>query len=173
MSVVVVTSKKHFDELIKTKPKVAVDFKATWCGPCKVIGPKFAKLAETHKDVTFLQVDVDDVSEVAQIQRITAMPTFKFFSNGKPFEKRPELIGANLPELIKSLTALSEEKLAKEDEPATAPKLAEKEATPVEAPKKDAAAPAADVKKTEDVAAPVVDKAPAVADKPPAAAPAA
>ncbi|KAJ2832396.1 glycerol ether metabolic process [Coemansia furcata] len=175
MSVVVVTNKKHFEELIKTKPKVAVDFKATWCGPCKVIGPKFAKLAETHKDVTFLQVDVDDVSEVAQIQRITAMPTFKFFANGKPFEKRPELVGANLSELIKSLTALSEEKLAKE-EPATAPKPAEKETTPVEAPKKDAAAPvvaAVNVKKTEAVAAPVVDKAPVVADKPPAAAPAA
>ncbi|KAG7270329.1 hypothetical protein CRUP_007030 [Coryphaenoides rupestris] len=41
---------------------VVVDFTASWCGPCKVIGPKFdvmASLPENSK-VVFLKVDVDD-----------------------------------------------------------------------------------------------------------------
>lgn len=37
----------EFDELIGTAKKVIVDFTATWCGPCKMIGPIFVKLAET------------------------------------------------------------------------------------------------------------------------------
>ncbi|KAJ2323077.1 hypothetical protein GGH92_010988, partial [Coemansia sp. RSA 2673] len=138
----------------------------------------------THTDVTFLQLDVDDVSEVAQIQRITAMPTFKFFVNGKPFEKQPELVGANLPVLTKALASLSAEKITKEGESDTTPKPAAKDAAaPVEAPKKEAEAPKKDVaapapvpaaaKQTEDVPAPVADKAPVVTDDAPSAAPAA
>ncbi|KAJ2487931.1 glycerol ether metabolic process [Coemansia sp. RSA 2050] len=177
----VITSKKEFDELLKTKAKVAVDFTATWCGPCKAIGPKFEELSKVHTDVTFVKVDVDQVSEVAIAQKITAMPTFQFFVNGKPFEKMPILIGANLVELKKALAALADEKLTKEGGAAPAEKPKEGEAAAAEKPKEGeaaaaapaAAAPAAPAKKAEDVAVPEVGKAPAVTDKAPSAAPAA
>ncbi|KAJ1818958.1 glycerol ether metabolic process [Coemansia sp. RSA 2671] len=181
MKAAYIQNQKEFDELLKTKAKVAVDFTATWCGPCKVIGPKFDALVTEHPDVTFVKVDVDEVSAVATTQKITAMPTFKFFVNGKPFAETPELIGANLKALKDIVASLDKVKLVKEGEAAPAEKPKEDKAAPVEKPKEEVAAPAAapapaaaaPAKKAEDVAVPEVDKAPVVTDKAPSAAPAA
>ncbi|ORX71258.1 thioredoxin domain-containing protein, partial [Linderina pennispora] len=82
-----------------------VDFTATWCGPCRMIGPIFHKLAETTEGVAFASVDVDKNKEVAEKYRIRAMPTFVFIRDG---EKVDELAGANkggLENKIQSLAA--------------------------------------------------------------------
>ncbi|KAJ2884182.1 glycerol ether metabolic process [Coemansia aciculifera] len=136
MSVITVTNKDHFAKLLKENPKVAVDFTATWCGPCKVIGPKFAKLAAEYPDVTFLKVDVDEVSEVAQDQKITAMPTFQFFVEGKQSDSHKAVIGANVATLTAALDGLKKVDVAK-----SAAKVAPAAATPAKKPE-DAAAPA-------------------------------
>lgn len=47
-------------ELSKTK-LVIIDFTASWCGPCKYIGPIFEKLAEENPEAEFVKVDVDEV----------------------------------------------------------------------------------------------------------------
>eukprot|EP01068_Selenidium_serpulae_P016305 Selendium_serpulae@DN6285_c1_g1_i10.p1 len=62
---------------------VVVDFTATWCPPCKRIGPVFAALESEHPDVLFLKVDVDEGEEIAQSQQVSSMPTFKYFKEGK------------------------------------------------------------------------------------------
>ncbi|KAJ2784758.1 glycerol ether metabolic process [Coemansia interrupta] len=98
-----VTSVKQFDQLLEKYPKVAIDFKAVWCGPCKLISPAFEGHAKAQKealkadstkadDIVFITIDVDDVPEIAEKYGITAMPTFKFLVNGKEVD---ELIGAN------------------------------------------------------------------------------
>jgi len=71
---------------------VVVDFFATWCGPCKRIAPTLEKLSQELTDVVFLKVDVDEVSDVASEQNVSAMPTFLFFKKG---EKVAEVVGAN------------------------------------------------------------------------------
>lgn len=118
MSVIEVKSLEHFNKLISENPKVAVDFKAVWCGPCKVISPVFKKLAEEHKDsVVFLEVDVDTVGPVAQEYKIMAMPTFKFFLNGKEQEDKA-IQGANkvvLTETVKKLADEGKEEKAEEE----------------------------------------------------------
>ncbi|EDQ84562.1 uncharacterized protein MONBRDRAFT_34641 [Monosiga brevicollis MX1] len=75
---------------------VAIDFTATWCGPCRMIGPKFEAFAEEFTNVKCFKVDVDQASDVATELGISAMPTFHFFKDG---EKVDELIGADVNKL--------------------------------------------------------------------------
>ncbi|XP_033208430.1 thioredoxin-2-like [Belonocnema kinseyi] len=60
---------------------VVIDFFATWCGPCKIIGPKLQELSEEFPDVVFLKVDVDENEDIATEYEISSMPTFVFIKN--------------------------------------------------------------------------------------------
>ncbi|KAJ1963372.1 hypothetical protein GGI12_002091 [Dipsacomyces acuminosporus] len=103
--IIEITSEQQFDELIAKNAKVVVDFKATWCGPCKLIAPVFKALSEQFTDIVFASVDVDDVSSVAQKCSIRAMPTFILFKDGTKFK---DLTGANkvgLESLVKDLAS--------------------------------------------------------------------
>ncbi|XP_073520823.1 thioredoxin-like [Phyllobates terribilis] len=71
---------------------VVVDFTATWCGPCKMIGPFFDTLSTKYPEVVFLKVDVDDAADVAEHCGIKCMPTFHFYKNGNLVH---EFSGAN------------------------------------------------------------------------------
>ncbi|CAJ1946378.1 unnamed protein product [Cylindrotheca closterium] len=78
-------------EISKSKA-VIVDFTATWCPPCKMIAPIFAKMAEENPEVEFVKVDVDEANDVAGMCGISAMPTFQVYKGGAKVE---ELRGAD------------------------------------------------------------------------------
>ena len=61
---------------------VVVDFHAKWCGPCRQIAPTILKMAQT-RDIIVLKVDVDDAPLLSERQNVIAMPTFKFFKQGR------------------------------------------------------------------------------------------
>lgn len=91
---------KDFDEKVKNAAKstlVVVDFWATWCGPCKKIGPKFRELSAKHEDVLFFKVDVDEHTDLCEDLGINLMPTFKFFKGGECVDT---LEGSSEPRLI-------------------------------------------------------------------------
>ena len=67
---------------IPTQGIVLIDFFATWCGPCKVIAPKFEEMSKMYPSVTFLKVDVDESAELTELYNVRAMPTFVFLKNG-------------------------------------------------------------------------------------------
>ncbi|KAH8992915.1 putative thioredoxin [Lactarius akahatsu] len=98
MSVKAIASYAEFQEIINSGKVVAIDFWATWCGPCRAISPVFEKLAEKpeHGGVGFYKVDVDSQPDIAQEVGIRAMPTFVIFKDGN---KVNELVGASPPQL--------------------------------------------------------------------------
>lgn len=101
-----IADKAEWDEALKNK-KIAVDFTASWCGPCKRIGPIFVEFAKDFPDILFFKVDVDDNAEVAELVGIEAMPTFKFYLDGKLVESL-NITGANQETLKNNLKALAD-----------------------------------------------------------------
>ena len=83
--------KCHADATAEGKA-VLVDFTATWCGPCKQIGPVFNTLAAMNPGAVFVKVDVDKNTQVAEMCGIKSMPTFQVFKGGA---KVDEMSGAN------------------------------------------------------------------------------
>lgn len=82
----------EFEAILKANSTVIVDFTATWCGPCKRIGPVFEALASSYPSVTFIKVDVDDNSDTSEKCGVSCMPTFQLYKNG---EKKETLEGAD------------------------------------------------------------------------------
>ncbi|KAJ3054618.1 Cytoplasmic thioredoxin isoenzyme 2 [Rhizophlyctis rosea] len=92
-----ITAFSEFKELTESADKVVVDFHATWCGPCKIIAPKFEGFAETYgSQATFIKVDVDEVAEAAETAGVRAMPTFQIYKGGKVVG---EVVGADAKKL--------------------------------------------------------------------------
>lgn len=76
------------EELNKAGDKLVVlDFFATWCDPCKRIGPIMETVAQQFKNVIFLKIDVDENIESSLKYEITSMPTFIFFKKKQMLER--------------------------------------------------------------------------------------
>jgi thiol-disulfide isomerase/thioredoxin len=60
MRVVDLDSEALFDNTIKSAGDslVVIDYSTTWCGPCKVIAPKFDELSDKYPDAVFCKVSV-------------------------------------------------------------------------------------------------------------------
>ncbi|ORX53154.1 thioredoxin TrxA [Hesseltinella vesiculosa] len=93
---------EEFNALIASDKLVVVDFYATWCGPCKMIAPKFENLVDEYTNVVFAKVDVDEASDIAAEVGVRAMPTFLFFRNGN---KVDEVVGANFANIVTAIKA--------------------------------------------------------------------
>lgn len=57
-----------------------MDFTATWCGPCRMIGPYFEELSNGYDSVIFLKVDVDEVEVSCEVT--LQAPTLKAVLSG-------------------------------------------------------------------------------------------
>lgn len=79
---------------------VAVQFTASWCGPCKMIGPVYEALALKHHHtgaIVCRKVDADEHQAILDQCKVTSMPSFQFFKDG---QKLSEFTG-NQPDLLK------------------------------------------------------------------------
>ena len=71
-------------EVVKADRPVLVDFWATWCGPCMMLGPVLAEIAEDRKDVIKVgKVNVDEEPELAAKYGIMSIPAVLLFKNGE------------------------------------------------------------------------------------------
>jgi len=72
-------------EVLQAKLPVLVDFYADWCGPCKMMAPVVEKLAEEYEGrVKVGKCNVDDNMQLAGAYRVSNIPAFMIFKDGKP-----------------------------------------------------------------------------------------
>lgn len=78
-----------FDQLLAQGKPMVVDFWATWCGPCKKVGPYIEELAEQYADHAIIgKVDVDDNDELAMRFGVRNIPTILFIKDGQVVDKQ-------------------------------------------------------------------------------------
>ena len=78
-------SAEKFDEVINSGKVVLIDFWATWCRPCQMMGPIVDELAEQYQGqaiIAKMNVDDESVSKICERYGITTIPNFKVFKNG-------------------------------------------------------------------------------------------
>ena len=84
MNEVILNTKNFSEEINNTDKLVLIDFFATWCGPCKMLSPIIAEIANEHKEtVKVCKVNTDENQELAIQYNIVSIPTLMFFKNGK------------------------------------------------------------------------------------------
>ncbi|MBR4036540.1 MAG: thioredoxin [Oscillospiraceae bacterium] len=83
-------TKDNFEEVVlKNQLPVLVDFWATWCGPCKMIGPIIEELSEELEGkVVFGKLNVDKQPELAMQFQVMSIPTLILFNNGEITNKK-------------------------------------------------------------------------------------
>lgn len=95
-----------FNQLIDQKIPVLVDFKADWCGPCKMMIPILKEVKKQLKDsVAIIKIDVDKNPAVAAKYQIKGVPTLMIFKESKQVWKQSGVVQANqLIEIINSFS---------------------------------------------------------------------
>jgi len=93
----------NFQDIIKSKKPVLVDFYADWCGPCKTMAPILKSVKDEVGDTaTILKLDVDKNSKTASLYRVSSIPTLILFQNGREIWRKTGVTNQHtLVELIK------------------------------------------------------------------------
>jgi len=97
------TSQEDFDKVLEENEFVVVDFTASWCGPCQMIGPKFKEIAKKQRTdnknllggdelVKFMKVEQTETKDIVEKAGVGCYPSFYFYRKG---EKVDTLEGAD------------------------------------------------------------------------------
>lgn len=69
-------------EIVAQNETVVVQFSAGWCGNCRLMKPKFKRLAGEQLKATFVIVDAEKFPDSRKLASVNNLPTFASFKNG-------------------------------------------------------------------------------------------
>ena len=79
-----ITSDNFLTEVIQEKQPVLIDFWASWCGPCRMLAPVLAELAQEYEGrLKVCKINVDDEPELADRFRVSSIPMLALLKDGK------------------------------------------------------------------------------------------
>lgn len=82
-------NKAAFDEAVAAGGVVVADFWASWCGPCRMLGPVIEQLADDYEGKALVgKVNVDEEQSVAMQFGVASIPTVIFFKDGKEVARK-------------------------------------------------------------------------------------
>ena len=70
------------DKVVAESAKVIVQYSAGWCGNCRIMKPKFKKMATENEDITFVVIDAEKNPNSRQLADVSNLPTFAAFAGG-------------------------------------------------------------------------------------------
>ena len=86
-----------FEQALKGDKLVMVDFWASWCGPCRMLGPVVEKLADQYEGKAVIgKVNVDEQQELAVRYGVMSIPTVIFFKDGKEIDRKVGVMPAGV-----------------------------------------------------------------------------
>lgn len=84
MAALHLTTENFRKEVLEYDGVAMVDFWASWCGPCQMVGPIIEEIAAERTDVKVCKVNVDEQPDIAGKYNVMSIPTIIIFKNGEP-----------------------------------------------------------------------------------------
>ena len=87
MKVLHINKDNFHKEVLNSEKPVLLDFFASWCGPCRMVGPILDEIAQEREDIKVCKVDIDEQPELASRYRIMSVPTLMVLKEGRIVEQ--------------------------------------------------------------------------------------
>ncbi len=83
MAALTINRENFNEEVIRSDKPVLLDFWASWCGPCRMVGPILEEIAQERPDIKVGKINVDEQQELASAFRVMSIPTLVVMKDGQ------------------------------------------------------------------------------------------
>ena len=88
----------NLQEIVNENETVLVQYSAGWCGNCRIMKPKFKKMASENESIPFVLVDAEKNPDARALADVSNLPTFAAFKKGILLDQ----VQTNKADLLKS-----------------------------------------------------------------------